>query len=171
MVRYIRYLSEDFRVHIDAIIVGRWLCPFCKKTFRHLPPFLAQHKRFMNQTIDQVAAVVLTQKRKPYRKAVKRPPPNQMSYSYERDHGCGISHSTCWRWIAWMAVVTLAIFSQQPKAATASSCATLERDGHVFAPEQARSAERVEVLHQARWLHLSKKLKFPPDHRQRNELI
>ncbi len=157
-------------MYVDFLYIGRWLCPFCGSTFRHLPPFLEPHKRFMTQTIDQVAGAVLARRRKRYRDAVKQPPPNQQSYIYDTADGRSMSHTTCWRWITWMAAMALTILSQQPEAATAS-CSGPKRDEHVFAAEQARSAERFDVLYQARRLHVGGRLKIPPDHRQRNMIF
>lgn len=158
-------------MHIGQIIVGRWLCPHCLTTFRHLPPFIEQHKRYMTCTIEEVAASVLTKRRKPYRTVVKRPPPNRISYIYERGDGSSMSHSSCWHWIAWMAAITLMVLAQQPEAATASSRENFERDGHVFSPEQAKTAERFEALYLARRLHLSGRLKVPIDHRHCNAVF
>ncbi len=159
---------EDSRVQGEWLHVGRWLCSVCLKTFRHLPPFLYFRKRYMTGVIEAVAASVLVRKRQPYRKAVAQPPPNRIPLIYECGNGSRMSPSSCWRWITWMASLTLAILSQQPAVATESSKSRSELDLFSFAPQQARSVERLVELQHARRFHLSGRMKDPLDHRQRH---
>jgi len=58
--------------------------------------------RFITPTIVAKASEVLKRRRKPYRKTVRNDPPNQTLIQYD-NRNWGLSHTTVWRWIQWMA--------------------------------------------------------------------
>lgn len=158
--RGIRYI-ENKMVYCAMITVLRWSCKHCRKTFRHLPPFLKPYKRFITPVITEISSkIILSTKHKTYEKSVTNSPPNQTKIVYADGSGSRLSASSCWRWISCMSEIFLHLLNGAPCAATESSIAKSEADTHMFSAFQANSTERFIELHNARKLHLSEKFNF-----------
>lgn len=147
-------------VYCVQTLVWRWLCPLCCKTFRHLPPFLLPHKRFMNSSIIEIASKVLRKKQKSYASSVKNDEPNRTSIQYERGDGTVLSPSSSWRWIQCMALIMREVLSTNPESATEKGLLQSEKDHHKFCCGKANSESRYENLYRARWVFLNEILEF-----------
>jgi len=149
VVREVRYLVHG-RVYYRAILIWRWTCSRCKKTFRHLPPFLEPYKRFITPVISHIAKRVLVEERMPYEQAVLISKSDNRAIIYNRGDGSSLSASTCWRWIQWMATLLEPYLSENPKSATDMTFSKHETNSHCFNRNQAKSEKRHKNLHLAR---------------------
>jgi hypothetical protein len=157
--RHLRYFIDE-RVQKVAIFVLKWACSFCKKAFRHLPPFLQPYKRFTTPSIAEVVEKILASpcpKHVTYETAVSRKSDDR-KLIYEDKSGSRVSPSTCWIWISWMAELMADFTLKNPVMATEETMSKAESDPLRFHHRQAKSTERFASLHQARRLLLSKKL-------------
>ena len=149
--RFVRFIRGCL-VHRSHVFVILWSCSACHRSFRHLPPFLKPHKRFVTPTIEEKSSAVLKYKRKPYRETVLNEPPNQTHIQYEGEEmdGSKLSHVTVWRWIQWMGVVMRTLLSTQPEMAT-----EVPEDGFEYSKLQAKRPECMENLILARKLWMA----------------
>jgi hypothetical protein len=152
--RGVRFLDKDM-IYCVQITVLRWACRACKKTFRHLPPFLRPYMRYSTPTILEISKRLLnSHKHITYEELVTASPPNQKKVSYENGKGTRIVPSTPWCWIVWMAGLLNNYFSFKPQVATDKSITQSEDDGYIFASTQANTTERFTELYHARKLFL-----------------
>lgn len=114
--RKVRFL-EDFLVHTASVLVMLWTCVKCHRSFRHLPPFLKRHKRFITPSILEKATKVLSKKRQPYRSTVRTDPPRKRPILYAQGDGSAMAHTSVWRWIQWMGNYASKVLSLYPKMA------------------------------------------------------
>ena len=146
--RLVRFI-ENRLVHRVPIQVIVWTCSACYRSFRHLPPFLEPKMRFITPTIVAKASEVLKRRRKPYRKTIRNDPPNQTLIQYD-NRNWGLSHTTVWRWIQWMAGFMSGILSSKPEMASDTKDEPFE-----FSPLQAKEPGYMENLYLARRLWLA----------------
>jgi hypothetical protein len=157
--RHLRYFIDE-RVQKVAIFVLKWACAFCKKSFRHLPPFLRPYKRFSTPAIAEVVEKLLAPKipkHTTYEATVSRKSDHR-KIIYDDNSGSRVSPSTCWVWISWMAGVMVEFTLKNPVMATERTMSETESVTQGFHPRQAKSKERFASLYQARKLWFSKKL-------------
>jgi hypothetical protein len=157
--RHLRYFIDE-RVQKTPIFVMKWACGFCKKAFRHLPPFLQPYKRFTTPAIIEVVEKILdsqSPKHTTYEATVSRESDDR-KLIYDDGSGSRVRPSTCWIWIGWMAKMMVEFTLKNPVMATEKTMSEAEADPHSFHPRQAKSKERFTSLHNARRLLLSKKL-------------
>ena len=157
--RHLRYFIDE-RVQKVAVFVLKWACGFCKKAFRHLPPFLQPYKRFATPSIIEVVEKSLdspSPKHTTYEDTVTRKSDDR-KLIYDDASGSRVSPSTCWVWISWMSEIMVRFTLRNPMMATEMTLSETESDFHRFHPRQARSKERFASLHNARKLLLSKRL-------------
>lgn len=114
--RKVRFI-EDCLVRTAPVLVILWTCMTCHRSFRHLPPFLKRHKRFITPTILEKASKVLSKKRQSYRPTVNADPPRKIPNLYARGDGSALSHTSVWRWVQWMAEVSQKVLSIRPHMA------------------------------------------------------
>jgi hypothetical protein len=152
--RLIRFITGGL-VYRDDVFVILWTCTACHRSFRHLPPFLKPHKRFVTPNIVEKSSEVLKRKRKPYRQAALNEPPNKTAILYDGKEmmGSKLSHVTVWRWVQWMGEFMSGLLSTQPKMATKAP-----EDGFEFSELQAKEPKCRENLVLARRLWLAQVL-------------
>ncbi len=152
--RLIRFILDRL-VHRKVVLVILWTCSACHRSFRHLPPFLKPHKRFVTPTITQKASEVLTEKRKPYRKTAVNPRPNQTPILYDGQNmsGSKLSHNSVWRWVQWMGAFMADLKSNHPVMAKDQPDEAFE-----FSSLQAREPEYRKNLYLGRELWLAQVL-------------
>lgn len=147
--RKVRFI-EDGMVKRSFSYVIVWACRSCRRSFRHLPPFILPLKRYVTETILDKVEAVLSSVRKPYRKTVINDPPRQNSILYEDVvGGRSISHVTVWCWIQWMAAFMDTFLSENPEMAKSEDNESFE-----FSPRQAKLLKYRESLYSARNLWL-----------------
>jgi hypothetical protein len=132
-----------------AIFVQKWACSFCKKAFRHLPPFIQPYKRFATPSIVEVAEKSLdspSTKHTTYEDTVTRKSDDR-KLIYDDASGSRVSPSTCWVWISWMSKIMVDFTLKNPMMASEMSMSEAESDSHCFHPRQARSKKRFASLH------------------------
>lgn len=159
-------------MHRRTIEVWRWACELCRHTFRHLPPFIEPFKRYATFAISEFAARVLDSPCSPYRKATEKSRNDSRKSSHFWTGGAqGLSHSTVWRWITWMAKITIHCLETQPEAGTAESILLSEKAAFTFPLQRYQSAERLNQLHWAKWLMKHQKLGREALPRKRNRVF
>ena len=147
--RCVRFIKKDSTVHQVVITILRWMCSHCKKTTRHYPPFLEPHKRFATTTIADILEKILEIPSKRYREAVQTDGRNKnpIRYSYKDN---ALSHTSCWRWVYWVAKLLSYKLSHHPKVASAQTIQICNIPMGIFQSSQARTPARLEVLCSAR---------------------
>lgn len=147
--RRVRFV-ENFLVHREYVLVLLWTCTCCSRSFRHLPPFLRKHKRFITPTIKDMAANILRRRRQPYRKTARKGPPHPKPILYAKGDGSRLSHVSIWRWIQWMGEEMAQLTNLHPKMAKANE----EQAPFEYSPLQAISLKCREKLYLAQeyWL-------------------
>jgi len=156
--------------HRVPILLMRWMCRHCRKTFRQYPHFLEPSKRFITPTITLIVEKVIKSPRKRYDDAVKTEGPNKIPHFY-RDSDKRLSPTTCWRWITWVALVMAKTLSSQPTVATEDTAQKFGAAEEFFHPNQAQSPERFAELYSARRLILDRQHWPPTIHRERNRMF
>jgi hypothetical protein len=92
--RNLRYL-ENFLVKTFQLILFRWKCTVCEKSFTVYPAFLLPYKRFITPSICQLCQQYLRMGEATYRQIVH---PEERHYAYVDDDNKELSHVSLWNW-------------------------------------------------------------------------
>lgn len=90
-------------VYRFVVMLTRWKCSVCKRTFTQYPSFASPYKRFVIATIKLFSGLYLEREEATYRAVVC---PEGMGIGYEGGAGeideRQLSHSTPWHWLSWL---------------------------------------------------------------------
>ncbi len=155
---------EEFRLHdrrerIFLVVVGRvvkrvfsllsrWKCPRCKRPFTLYPPFALPRKRYLRESIFELAAGYLERDELSYRGAVEVEA--MPIFHDQRDDGTiderSLSHSTLYRWLAFFRSVGATLLEALRLIRAKSASSALFRRLWPIAAAKYRSEERRTVL-------------------------
>ena len=137
----------------------RWGCGLCGSTFRLLPTFLEPYKRYSTVTINEMASKIIEPHHSSYREAShkSRDDSGRIPHHWNPDNAA-LAHTTIWRWITWMSVVTVLILKLQPECGTEETILKAESSRCWVPPERWKERWRMDQIHRARWLKRNRKL-------------
>ena len=143
--RQIRFKDMMGLVHVAIVVLIRWKCTLCSKTFTEYPPFVLPYKRYIVTDMICLCKTYVENDSMGYKKTVSH---EGRPISYARDPFCDLSPSTVWRWLAFFgslkSLVTICIsllnnmYGIEPK----------KKIFHIY-PLKYRSEERLKVLENA----------------------
>jgi len=101
--RKLRVIFAGF-VDLCVIILRRWKCQICGRTFTHYPEFVIPHKRYILGAISGLSQEYVEEPRATYRGVVH---PEGQAFGYAPLENGDIderqlSHSTLWEWLGWL---------------------------------------------------------------------
>ncbi len=156
--------AREFYVLIDQLIqevpclVIRWRCPGCKKTFTQQPPFAYPHKRYVLETILDLAGCYLEEDASTYRNVVLQD--NMPIFHASPDDNTindkSLAHTTLYRWITSLGGLKEILRSAQdlilqenPASAVCRHLATLD----IPARKYVKAARETILKHCRRIIH------------------
>jgi rubredoxin len=154
-----RFRRHDRRRRVFLVVLGRvvhrvlsalsrWRCPICGHRFTLYPPFALPRKRYVKETIFELADAYVEEDELSYRRAVKveRMP----AFYAQRDDGAiderSLAHSTLHRWHSLFFFLLETLQEAQRLVRQKSATSSLFRRVFTPAPKKYRSEERREVL-------------------------
>ena len=106
--RRVHSIVDDF-VTTCVIVLLRWKCCSCGRTFTHYPEFLLPHKRYVLGAIIGFAERYVNSPEASCRNAL-RPVTGALGYA-DKDGGNiderQMSHTTLWHWLGWLGAMTM----------------------------------------------------------------
>jgi hypothetical protein len=154
-----RFRRHDRRKRVFLVILGRvvhkvlsaltqWKCPLCRRKFTLYPPFALPHKRYVKDSVFELAHAYLQKDELSLRETVevKRMP---VFYASREDSSIderSLSHSTLHRWLAFFASLLRTIREAQQLVREKSARSDLFRRVFAVAPTKYLSEERRAVL-------------------------
>ncbi len=135
-------------VHKVHSALTRWKCPLCTRRFTLYPPFALPRKRYVKDSIFELARAHLEEDELSYRRAVEV---ERMPVFYgPRDDGSiderSLSHSTLHRWYSFFSSLLRTLREAQHLVRQKSARSDLFRRVFALAPGKYRSEERRAVL-------------------------
>jgi hypothetical protein len=146
--------KRSFLVVIQRVVhevkswITRWKCPLCSHRFTLYPPFALPHKRYVKETIFELARAHLEQDELSYRQAVRVD--GMPLFRGRKDDGSidnrSLWHSTLHRWHAFFAALAETVREALKLVREKSATSDFFRRVYAVASRKYRSETRKTVL-------------------------
>jgi len=146
--------ERQFLVVVERVVllvlslITRWKCPLCQQTFTLYPPFALPHKRYVKDSIFELADTYLQDDALSYRESVKvdRLPIFRDRQADGTIDDRVLAHSTLYRWLPFFTSAAATLREAVRLVRASSMPSDLFRRVFTVAPRKHRSEERRDVL-------------------------
>jgi|SRR5208337_1942332 len=151
--RKLRVIDGNF-VRVLVVVLGRWECCHCGRTFTHYPSFIQRHKRYALDDLLRIASSYLFDEDATYREASSQ---CGSPLGYEQQECGGIDerqmdHSTPRRWVGWLGGLTQLLHAALNLLRQTNSAFWLHRFPLVIPRQKYRNTTRRQMLQCAQLL-------------------